>query len=210
MSIHCNRLSVPYIPTSKSDTWGTEYAFEKGKYYHIRASSGKGKSTLINCLYGLQKNYTGNITIDGKELKTLSLDEVCNLRSNKISIVFQDLKLFEDKTGKDNIEVKRQQTNHYPAETILEMASRLEIEHIIDRPILTLSYGERQRCAILRALIQPFDYLLLDEPFSHLDNSNIAKASKLIEEEVRKRNACIILADLERDELFPYHKLLNL
>ena len=66
------------------------------------------------------------------------------------------------------------------------------------------SYGEQQRIAIVRALIQPFELLLMDEPFSHLDNENILKAAKLIAEECAKRNAGFVLTDLDEDEHFEY------
>lgn len=210
MSILCEQLNVPFLQVSESDVWMTQCIFEKGKYYHIRATSGKGKSTFISCLYGLQKNYKGKIVIDNLDLQSATLNEICDFRTKKISIVFQDLKLFEDHTAFDNVEIKRQQTQYYPTEMIDEMAVQLGIQNVMQRPIHTLSYGERQRCAILRALIQPFDYLLLDEPFSHLDDENTLKASALIANELRKRNASLLLADLERDQLFPYDFLYHL
>jgi putative ABC transport system ATP-binding protein len=74
----------------------------------------------------------------------------------------------------------------------------------------TLSYGERQRVAIIRSLLQPFDWLLMDEPFSHLDNMNIEKAVNLIGEVVATNNAGLLLADLEKNDYFRYHKKLFL
>ena len=210
MSLRCKHLQVNYIQSPHSEIWKTDCLFEREKYYHIKAPSGKGKSTLMACLYGLQKEYSGDIFLGEKALKKMSIDEVCEIRKNKVSIVFQDLKLFEHHSAIDNIELKRQQSNHYSHQDIQRMSQQLGIEHAINRPIHSLSYGERQRTAIIRALIQPFDYLLLDEPFSHLDNDNTEKASTLILEEVQKRNASIILADLEHDSLFPYHKTFNL
>lgn len=210
MLMRCHHLQVSYISSSPSEIWNTDCVFEKGKNYHIKAPSGKGKSTFMACLYGLLKEYSGDVFLDENSLKKLSIDEVCEIREKKVSIVFQDLKLFEYHSALDNIELKRQQTNHYATNDIVKMSQRLGIEHTLNRPIHSLSYGERQRVAIIRALMQPFDYLLLDEPFSHLDNVNTDKVSALILEEVQKRNASIILADLEHDSLFPYHKSLNL
>ena len=90
------------------------------------------------------------------------------------------------------------------------MVEKLGITHTLNRNISTLSYGERQRVSIIRAMLQPFDTLLLDEPFSHLDALNIQKASELILQEVQKRNATLIVCDLENDKHFPYQNLLNL
>jgi putative ABC transport system ATP-binding protein len=72
------------------------------------------------------------------------------------------------------------------------------------------SYGEQQRIAIIRALIQPFEWLLMDEPFSHLDENNTAKAAALIADECSQRNAGFIITDLDDDENFNYSKKLNL
>jgi len=74
----------------------------------------------------------------------------------------------------------------------------------------TCSYGEQQRIAIIRSLMQPFDFLLLDEPFSHLDEANAEKAMKLMLEEARLRNATIVFADLERIDFYPYTRLFHL
>ncbi len=74
----------------------------------------------------------------------------------------------------------------------------------------TCSYGEQQRIAIARALQQPFDFLLLDEPFSHLDEKNRSIAMKLMEEEATKRGAAIILADLMPIAYFKADRTLRL
>jgi putative ABC transport system ATP-binding protein len=90
------------------------------------------------------------------------------------------------------------------------MAARLGIAGKLNKLCKTCSYGEQQRIAIIRALQQPFDFLLLDEPFSHLDDANRKKAMDLMEEESRKRNATIILADLREIEYFKSERTLHL
>ena len=90
------------------------------------------------------------------------------------------------------------------------MAERLGIQTKLNKLCKTCSYGEQQRIAIIRSLMQPFNWLIMDEPFSHLDKNNIDKATALIEAECKKRNAGFILTDLEDDEHFNYTKLLNL
>ena len=90
------------------------------------------------------------------------------------------------------------------------MASRLGISNKLNNQVKTCSYGEQQRIAIIRALQQPFEFLLMDEPFSHLDENNRKIATALIEEEAAKRNAGIILADLKRVEYFKADRILHL
>ncbi|GBL35434.1 lipoprotein-releasing system ATP-binding protein LolD [Filimonas sp.] len=206
MPFHLRHIAIPYIPAISSSVWQQDISFEEGKYYHIKAASGKGKSSLINTLYGLQKNFTGDILFDGANMAQLGIDIWCNIRAGKLGIVFQDLKLFEEETAFTNIELKRELTHFYAVEKIYEFAKRLQIAHTMGRTVDTLSYGERQRVAIIRALMQDYICLLLDEPFSHLDKENIALASALILEESQKRHAAIILADLEDDTHFPYHQ----
>jgi putative ABC transport system ATP-binding protein len=90
------------------------------------------------------------------------------------------------------------------------MAKRLGIKNKLHKLCKTCSYGEQQRIAIIRSLQQPFNFLLLDEPFSHLDESNREKAMELMEEEAGLRNAAIILADLKAIEYFKASRTLHL
>ena len=90
------------------------------------------------------------------------------------------------------------------------MSARLGIEDKLAVMSGSCSYGEQQRIAIIRALMQPFDFLLLDEPFSHLDEVNAEKAMNLMLEEARLRNAAIVFADLERIDFYPNTRLFHL
>jgi putative ABC transport system ATP-binding protein len=206
MIITLQKLNIPFLPILDSDIWNKHVSFKAGNKYHIKASSGSGKSTLIQSLYGIQKNYTGDVLFNQKNIKQFSVEETCEWRATKISIVFQDLKLFEIKTALENIDIKRALTNTYPISKMTEFAERLCVAHTLNRPIQTLSYGERQRIAIIRALMQPFTTLLLDEPFSHLDQQNIELATQLIAQELQLRNATLLLTDLEDDNHFEYHQ----
>jgi len=90
------------------------------------------------------------------------------------------------------------------------MAKRLGIESKLNKLAKTCSYGEQQRISIIRSLQQPFDFLLLDEPFSHLDEANRKIAMDLMEEECALRKAAIILADLKQIEYFKANKIIHL
>lgn len=195
----------------QSDIWGKNICFSKGKNSKITAPSGTGKTTLVTILYGLNKNYTGRIGYNEQDLATINPIELSELRQAHWSIVFQDLKLFPALTARENIELKR--SMHKTAtesSEIEEMADSLGIQSILQQPAGTCSYGEQQRIAIARALMQPFDFLLLDEPFSHLDINNKKKAAQLIQKECKKREAGIIITDLDQDEHFEYQESLNL
>jgi putative ABC transport system ATP-binding protein len=196
--------------TQTSEIWGKDLVFEKGDFVKIVAPSGSGKSSLINFLYGMRNEYKGNILYSDKNINQFSLEELARYRKDHISIVFQDLRLFPDQNVRENIEIKRQLNPYHPADKITEMANRLGIGSKLSSRCGTCSYGEQQRIAIIRSLMQPFEILLLDEPFSHLDNKNSEKAMELMLEESRLRNATIIFADLERIDYFPFTRLYHL
>ncbi len=194
-----------------SDVWNTSVVFAQGEWIKIKAPSGTGKTTLIHTLYRLRNDYEGKIVWNDSDLRGLDGNSLAQLRQTGISIIFQDLRLFSQLTARENIELKRVLTQPlYEASKIDEMSERLGITHILEQKAGICSYGEQQRIAIIRALMQPFSWLLMDEPFSHLDNDNTAKAAALIEEECSKRGAGFLLTDLDEDTHFAYTKKLQL
>ncbi len=186
-----------------SQIWNTKKDFLQGKSYQIYAPSGKGKSTFAHIIYGLRDDFEGDILIDNKNTKQISHENWASIRQTKIAIIFQDLRLFADLTARENIEVKtvllQQNTQAETQNNIKDMAEKLGISHIMDKKANILSYGERQRVAILRALIQPFEVLLADEPFSHLDENNIKIASQMLIERCKKLNASLLMTSLGYD-----------
>lgn len=194
-----------------SDIWNCNLQFEKGEWIKIKAPSGTGKTTFIHIIYKLRYDYEGTVLWNNKELTNINGDALAQLRQQNISVIFQDLRLFPNLTARENIELKRVlQTAVYENTMINVMAERLGVAHILDQRAGLCSYGEQQRIAIIRSLIQPFDWLIMDEPFSHLDQENIAKAAALIAEECTKRKAGFMLTDLDEDMHFAYTKVLNL
>ncbi len=195
---------------SGSEIWGKNITFTKGEHVHIVAPSGSGKTSLIHFLYGLRKDYEGTILYEKENIKNFSLEKFSTFRQKKLSIVFQDLRLFTDQTVRENIELKRQLNPYHPTEKIDEMANRLGIANKLNKLAKTCSYGEQQRIAIIRSLLQPFDFLLLDEPFSNLDEVNRNKAFELIDEECKHRNASMLFADLKELDFFNGQRILKL
>lgn len=183
---------------NESEIWDNNITFEKGKYYQITAHSGIGKSTLINCIYGERKDYEGAITFDGINCATFNDKKWNEIRRTKISYVFQGLHLFEELTLIENIQLKNGLTNYATENEIKNWIKAVGLEKHLNQKALHLSYGQRQRIAIIRAFCQPFDFILLDEPFSHLDHDNQTLLMDLIEKEALKNNAGIILTSLHQ------------
>lgn len=213
MQITLRHLTPDYIEKkdrSASQLWEQDIVINKGAHLHIVAPSGSGKTSLIHFIYGLRTDYSGSVFYDDTDIKKCSLESFSAFRQNKISIIFQDLRLFENQTVRENIEIKRILNPYHPAQKIEEMAERLGIKNKLDQTAKTCSYGEQQRIAIIRALMQPFDFLLLDEPYSHLDEANRKKAMELIYEECGKREAAMIFVDLKPLELLKDEKVIYL
>jgi ABC-type lipoprotein export system ATPase subunit len=193
-----------------SEVWTRTVQLNKGENIHIIAPSGSGKTSLIHFLYGLRNDYSGSIFYDREDTRNYDAEKFSVWRRQHISIVFQDLRLFTGQTVLQNLEIKRVLAPFYKETPVVWMAERLGIAGKLRQPCHTCSYGEQQRIAIIRALQQPFDFLLLDEPFSHLDEANREKAMLLIEEESKKRNATVILADLREIVYFKSERTLHL
>jgi putative ABC transport system ATP-binding protein len=195
----------------QSDIWNARVTFADGEWVKIKAPSGTGKTTLIHILYKLRNDYEGTVFWSNKNLKEIQPALLAQLRQQDISIIFQDLRLFEHLTARENIELNRVlQQPFYESNRIDEMAELLNVQHILDQRAGLCSYGEQQRIAIIRALVQPFNWLLMDEPFSHLDKANAVKAASLIAAECAKRKAGFVLTDLDEDDHFNYSKQLQL
>ena len=213
MQIQLRKITPDFIEQEKRSTsqiWEQNISIIKGEHLHIVAPSGSGKTSLMHFIYGLRKDYSGNILYGDIDIKKLSTESFSTFRRNKISIIFQDLRLFENQTVRENIEIKRILEPYHKPEEIENMAKRLGIENKLNQKIKTCSYGEQQRIAIIRSLMQPFDFLLLDEPFSHLDEVNRKKAMELIYEECGKRNAAMIFADLKPLDFFKEERIIYL
>ena len=201
-----NQININHIiPTplkdfgfDKSEIWANQITFNKGEYYQIVAHSGVGKSTLINIIYGDRKDYEGTVTFDNQNIAKLKAKQWDVIRRTKLSYVFQGLHLFEELTLLENIQLKNGLTKHASIEQIKDWIEAVGLGNHLNQKAVHLSYGQRQRIAVIRAFCQPFDFILLDEPFSHLDVVNQSLLMDLIAIEAKKNNAGIILTTLQK------------
>jgi len=213
MKIELNNVVPKFLEKEKiaaSEIWNSGHIFSKGESIQVVAPSGSGKTSLIHFLYGMRKDYSGNILFNDTKIKSLNAVKLADIRALHFSIIFQDLRLFHNFSVLNNIEIKRSLAPYHEPSKAKEMAERLGLGGKLSQKAGTCSYGEQQRIAIIRALQQPFDFILMDEPFSHLDEVNAGKAMELIEEEATARGAGIILADLQPITHFNSNKTLHL
>ncbi len=198
------------IQHQKDSIWGNEFVLEQGKKILLNASSGKGKSTFTNVILGLRKDFEGNLLYDNQNTSELSSDDWTTIRQRDIAVVFQDLQLFPTLTVKENLQLKNNLTASFTDDELLSMLKTLEIEDKWNQPCGLLSMGQQQRVAIIRALAQPFKWLILDEPFSHLDEANTQRSLKLINERCDQLKAGFVLTSLGDSHQFNYDQELKL
>lgn len=194
----------------RSDVWHNDFCFEQGKSYLIKAASGTGKSSLCSYLYGQRGDYRGVISFDGEDIATYNTNRWCEIRQKHISVLFQDLKLFGELTALENIEIKNSITHHKSLKDIELLFEELGISDKIHSRIDRMSFGQQQRVAFIRSLCQPHDFILLDEPISHLDDHNSDVMRDILLREVRSSGASIIATSIGKHMNIDYDVCLNL
>ena len=181
-----------------------EVRFEQGKKYMVCAKSGHGKSSLLNFIYGTSREYEGTIEIEGHS------EAQSTMMTHVLSYMFQDLCLFPELTAMENVQLKNRLTNYKSDSEIEQMLATLLPAEKRDQPVATLSLGQRQRVAAVRSLCQPMRFLLLDEPFSHLDNETARKVADMMLAEVERQGAGLIVTALDPIEFFSFDKRIDL
>lgn len=197
-------------PVKDSQVWLQNLEFSTPNYCLIEAESGTGKSSLCSFLYGKRNDYTGDILFDGENIRNFSIKHWCELRTHSLALLPQDMCLFPELTALENVMIKNRLTDFKTEAEIVNMFESLEISGKLAQPVAKLSIGQQQRVAIIRALCQPFDFLILDEPVSHLDGRNNDLVSTLISTEAKKQNAGIIATSVGNKINIPYLTQINL
>lgn len=175
-----------------SQVWLRQVEFERGKMYLVSAESGTGKSSMCSYIYGYRNDYSGTIAFDGRDISNLSVAEWCDVRCRHIAYLAQDLRLFPELTAYENIELKNRLTGHKTRKEVIDYFEMLGIADKTDSQLGKLSIGQQQRVAIIRTLCQPCDFILLDEPVSHLDEANNKIVAQMVTDEARRQGAGVI------------------
>lgn len=193
-----------------SEVWLNDVEFEQGKRYLIKADSGTGKSSLLSFIYGQRGDYRGDILFNDQDIRTLTSNDWCMVRQSMVSILFQDLKLFGELSALENVEIKNRLTKRQNSRVIKGWFEELGIADKLKTRADHLSFGQQQRVALIRALCQPFNFLLLDEPISHLDDKNSDIMRDIILREATRQGAGIIATSIGKHMDIEYSKCLSL
>ena len=193
-----------------SEIWKQDVTFEKGHLYLVEANSGKGKSTFCSYILGYRHDYAGQVLFDDVDTSSYRVKDWVEMRKCHISHLFQELRLFPELTAMENVEIKNKMTNFQSKEQILEWFDRLGISDKVDAKIGRMSFGQQQRVAMIRSLCQPFDFILADEPISHLDDTNSRIMGDIMMTEAKRQGAGVIVTSIGKHMDLAYEKVVRL
>ena len=193
-----------------SDIWLQDITLERGKRYLISAESGTGKSSMCSYIFGYRQDYSGTIAFDGKDIRSLTVAQWCDIRQRQIAYLPQDMRLFGELTALENVELKNRLTSFKTNDDIKRLFEAMGIADKVDSLASKLSIGQQQRVAIIRTLCQPCDFILLDEPVSHLDDENNRTVARIISEEAQRQGAGVIATSVGNHLQMDVDKIFNL
>jgi len=197
--VSAQSVSKTYAMGNRSLTVFCELAFSvtRGEFIALRGASGSGKSTLLHLLGGLDLPDAGEIWFAGKNLATLSGDELASLRNSRIGFVFQAYHLLPELDALENVCLPAR-IARVPADEAAtrgrDLLARVGLKERIEHRPAELSGGERQRVAIARALINQPDLILADEPTGNLDSHTGGEIIELLASIVTERKATLVIA----------------
>jgi len=193
-----------------SEVWKKNLELRKGEIYLIEADSGTGKSSFCSYIYGYRNDYQGTFYFDKDNIRSLSVSKWVDVRKHSLSMLFQELRLFSELTALENVQLKNNLTGYKTKKEIETLFEAMGISDKYDSKVAKLSFGQQQRVAFIRALCQPFDFIFLDEPISHLDETNGQIMGELLMQEVNKQGAGVIVTSIGKHIELNYNKIFKL
>jgi len=201
-TLEARSISKSYFINNSSTTVldSVSLCVEEGEFLVIKGESGSGKSTLLSILSGLDRPDTGRILLVGRDITELSEEDLAPVRNSTFGFVFQSFHLIPSLTAMENV--------MFPAELRGDLHARAKANVLLEQVGLSgrsasfphqLSGGEKQRCAICRALVNEPQILFADEPTGNLDLANGRRVMDLLRELHRERRTTLILVTHSRE-----------
>ncbi len=175
---------------------GLNFIIEKGEFVSIMGPSGSGKSTLMHILGFLDTLTSGQFLFNGRDVSTLTDDELAQMRGERVGFVFQAFNLLPRASALENVMLPLMYTTTPAKEREQKAGALLEsvgLSHRLGNTPAQLSGGEKQRVAIARALVNNPDVIFADEPTGNLDSKSGLQVMKILQELNEKGNTIILV-----------------
>lgn len=187
-------LALDHVAFGYGPTPTYDFSMEAaaGEVTAIRGASGSGKSTLLDLVAGFLEPASGTIRIDGNTVNRLPPEQ------RPVSILFQSETLFEHLSTARNVALG---LPHPDPERVAASLAELGLDDLANQRAATLSGGQKQRVALARTLLRNKPVLLLDEPFSALDDETRATTRALVQSLTRKQKWATVLVTHHADDI---------
>jgi putative ABC transport system ATP-binding protein len=172
---------------------GVNLQVQAGEFVAILGESGVGKSTLLNCIAGLDSVSAGSVRIAGTDITTLAEPEAALLRRNRLGFVFQAFHVLPHLSVFHNVALPLLLQRRPDDDRVREMLAAVSLDALADRLPQQLSGGQLQRVAIARALVHRPALILADEPTGNLDPATAERVIDLLAAQVRHEGAACVL-----------------
>ncbi len=180
---------------------GVDLEIEKGEFTAIVGPSGSGKSTLLNIIGGLDRPSEGKIEVGGKDISTLSDNQLIDFRRENIGFVFQAYNLIPVLTAKENVSFVMELQNRSKTEVdnrVKELLDAVGLGDRGDNRPAELSGGQQQRVAVARALAPKPTFILADEPTANLDSTSTANLLDIMARLNKEENITFVFSTHDR------------
>ncbi|WP_273948015.1 ATP-binding cassette domain-containing protein [Leuconostoc mesenteroides] len=175
---------------------GINLSFDKGEFVSILGESGGGKSTLMNIIGGLDRNFSGDVLINGNRLDHKQEKKLDVYRRETIGYIFQSFNLINYQTNLENVETSLNMTTLSSAQRkqrAMELLEKVGLSEHVHKYPSQLSGGQKQRVATARALAADPDVMIADEPTGALDSVNTTEVLELLEQIAQEGKLVIVV-----------------
>lgn len=172
------------------------FQVQRGEYVSIMGASGSGKTTLLNCISTIDTVSAGHILLDGKDITTISDNDIATFRRDNLGFVFQDFNLLDTLTLEENIALPLTISGISPKEIderVRQIAEKLQINDALQKFPSQVSGGQKQRCAFARAVICNPKLIMADEPTGSLDSHSSRILLEIMANLNKELNATILM-----------------
>jgi putative ABC transport system ATP-binding protein len=189
---------------------GVDLTLARGEFVALAGESGVGKSTLLNCIAGLDAPDAGSVVLDGIAVASLPEPEQARLRREKLGFVFQAFHVLRHLNVADNVALPLLLQGRSDPARVRQLLADVGLAELGQRMPAQLSGGQLQRVAIARALVHRPPLILADEPTGNLDPDTAARILDLLTEQVRREGASCLLVTHSRSAAARADRVLQL